>query len=370
MSSRDYYEILGVDRGADTAAIKKAYRRLALRYHPDKNPGDHNAEEEFKAAAEAYAVLSDPEKRRRYDQFGKAGLGGQGGFTGFDPDIFADFGDILGDLFGFGSLFGGSSRRKAPRRGADLRFDLELDLEQAVRGYESRIRVPRIERCADCAGKGARNDADIESCTQCGGRGQVAYQQGFFTIARSCGRCGGAGRVIVRPCATCAGRGRVQVEREKSIRIPPGVSDGVQLRLSGEGEASPENGKPGDLYVVLHVREHPVFRREGNDLRCEAPVSFAQAALGARIGVPTFEGREEIEVPPGTQTGSEFRLRGRGSPGLNGEGKGDLVVEVVVRTPARLNAKQRELFEDLARLEGETTTERGLFDRVKEIFGD
>ncbi len=370
MSARDYYEILGVARDADGAVIKKAYRRLALQYHPDKNPGDKDAEEKFKEAAEAYAVLSDPGRRRRYDRYGREGLGSQGGFTGFDPEIFADFGDILGDLFGFSEVFGSRRRRRGPRRGPDLRYDLEIEFEDAVRGLETKIRVPRHERCADCGGRGARSESDVKTCPQCGGRGQVAYQQGFFTVARTCSRCGGAGRILTRPCPTCAGTGRLQKERELTVRVPPGVSNGVQLRVDGEGEASPDDGPPGDLYVVFHVKDHDVFEREGNDLLCEVPVSFAQAALGTRLKVPALEGEEDIDLPAGTQTGTTFRLRGKGVPDLNGGGRGDQVVTVVVRTPRRLSARQRELLAELGRLEGEEAPERGLFDRVKDIFGD
>jgi molecular chaperone DnaJ len=365
VSGRDYYEVLGVARDADSAAIKKAYRRLAVQYHPDKNPGNKAAEESFKEAAEAYAVLSDAETRQRYDQYGRAGLGGRGGFSGFDPEIFADFGDVLGDLFGLGDVFGSRRRRRAPPRGQDLRYDLEIELQDAVRGLDAVIRVPRLERCQDCKGRGAKDEKDIETCSQCGGRGQVAYQQGFFTIARTCSRCGGAGRVLKRPCAVCGGAGRIRKEHELHVRVPPGVSDGVQLRLNGEGEASLQ-----DLYVFLRVREHEVFRRSGDDLFSEIDVSFAQAALGARVRVKTLEGEQEIDLPPGTQSGTEFRLRGKGVPSLDGGGRGDQVVGAVVRTPRRLSPKQRELLEQLAHLEGDQTHERGLFDRVKDIFGE
>jgi len=367
---RDYYEILGVARDADAASIKKAYRRLALQHHPDKNPGNKEAEERFKEAAEAYAVLSDPEKRRIYDQYGRAGLGSQGGFSGFDPEIFGDFADVLGDLFGFGGIFGGSGRRRRPRRGHDLRYDLPVTFEEAVRGTEKEIRVPRLERCGACDGRGARSEKDVETCSQCRGRGQVAYQQGFFTIARTCGRCGGTGRIIARPCSGCGGNGRVRVERSITVRIPPGVVTGVQLRVGGEGEASAEGGPAGDLYVVLEVAEHEFFHREGDDLFCEIPLSFAQAALGTRLKVPTLDGEEPLEVPQGTQSGAQFRLRGKGVPSLNGGRRGDQVIRVQVRTPRRLGQRQRELFEELARLEGKEVSERGLIDRVRDIFGD
>lgn len=367
MARRDYYEILGVERDADAEAIKKAYRKLALKYHPDRNPGDPEAEERFKEAAEAYAVLSDPDKRRRYDLYGHEGLGAEPVFTGFDADIFAEFSDILGDLFGFGGLFGERGRARA-RRGDDLRYDLEIEFEEAVRGLETRIRVPRLERCPTCRGSGAA-ERGVSTCPQCRGRGQVAFRQGFFTVARTCGRCRGAGRVVVKPCGTCRGEGRVQRERTLTVRIPPGVSDGTRLRLAGEGEAGAEGAPPGDLYVVLRVREHPVFRRRGQDILCEVPVSFPQAALGARVEVPTLEGPEMLEIPPGTQSGAVFRLAGRGAPSLDGRSRGDQVVTVVVRTPTRLTAEQRHLLEKLAELEGPATRERSLFDRVKDILG-
>lgn len=368
MSDRDYYEILGVPRDADSAAIKKAYRRLAVRYHPDKNPGDHEAEERFKEAAEAYAILSDPDKRARFDRFGHAGLGNQGGFQGFDQQIFGDFADILGDLFGFGGLFGGGRRRPARRPGDDLRYDLELDLEEAVRGLETRIQVPRTERCPDCEGRGAKDRDGIRTCSQCGGRGQVAFQQGFFTLTRPCGRCRGTGRVITSPCSGCQGHGRVRRERTLTVRIPAGVDEGMHLRLSGEGEASPDDGPPGDLYVVVHIAVHATFRRDGTNLLSEVPISFGQAALGARVRVGTIDGEDEMEVPAGTQSGTTFRLSGKGVPAIGGGGRGDQLVTVVVRTPTRLNAEQRELLEKLAKLEGEPASERGIFDRVKDIF--
>jgi molecular chaperone DnaJ len=367
LAERDYYEVLGVGRNADAAEIKKAYRRLALKYHPDKNPGDKHAEESFKEAAEAYAVLSDPEKRAKYDRFGRAGLGAQGGFPGFDQDIFGDFADILGDFFGFGGIFGGG-RRSSRRPGQDLRYDLSLDLEEAVRGLETKIRVPRTELCATCEGRGAEDRTGIETCSQCGGRGQIAFRQGFFTLTRTCGRCGGRGQVISRPCGDCGGQGRVRRERTLTVNIPAGVDEGMQLRLSGEGEASPEQGPPGDLYVAIHVEPHPVFRRDGLDLRCEAVISFGRAALGGKITVPTLDGEEPLEIPAGTQTGSELRLSGRGVPAVNGRGKGDQVVRVVVRTPTRMSDEARELFERLAALEEKEGTTKGIFERVKDIF--
>jgi len=362
-----YYDVLGVSRDADLSAIKKAYRRLALQYHPDKNPGDAQAEEKFKAAAEAYAVLSDPEKRRRYDTYGKAGLGAQGGFSGFDQEIFADFGDILGDLFGLGGIFGGRGRRRRGQAGRDLRYDLEIDLEDAIRGLETRIKVPRLETCGECGGEGAE-PGGVESCTHCNGRGQVAFQQGFFTIARTCGHCRGSGKRVVKPCHGCRGEGRLRVERDLQVRIPAGVDDGMQLRLSGEGEAGSPGAPRGDLYVMIHVREHESFRRVDHDLESALEITFSQAALGVSRKVATIEGEREIDVPAGTQSGTRLRLRGLGVPSLDGRGRGDQYVTVHVRTPRSLDAKQRELFERLAEIEGEPTAERGLFDRVKDIF--
>ncbi len=370
MSDRDYYEILGVGRDADAGAIKKAYRRLALKYHPDKNPGDPQAEELFKEAAEAYTVLSDPEKRQRYDRFGKAGLGPQGGFHGFDQEVFGDFADILGDFFGFGfgSIFGGGGRRRAQRPGQDLRYDIEIEFEEAVRGAETRIQVPRTERCPECGGRGTKERDGIQACSQCGGRGQVVFQQGFFTLSRTCGRCRGEGRIVTKPCPECRGAGRVRRERTLSVRIPAGVDDGMQLRLAGEGEASAESGPPGDLYVVIHVPEHPVFRRDGDHIRCEVPVSFSRAALGGRVKVPTVEGEADLDIPAGTQTGTVFKIAGKGAPVLNGRGRGDLLVTVVVHTPTHLSPAQQELLERLADVESEPGSEKGLFDRVKDIF--
>jgi molecular chaperone DnaJ len=364
----DYYRALGVSRDADLSAIKKAYRALALRFHPDKNPGDPAAEQKFKEAAEAYAVLSDPEKRRRYDAYGKAGLGAQGGFQGFDQEIFADFSDVLGDLFGFGGLFGGRRSRGRGRAGRDLRYELELDLEEAARGLETRIKVPRLESCEACAGRGAAA-GDIERCGHCNGQGQVAFQQGFFTIARPCGRCRGTGERIVTPCRSCGGEGRIRAERDIRVRIPAGVDDGMQLRVAGEGEAGTGGGPPGDLYVAIGVREHPTLRREGLDLHSIVEITFSQAALGTSRTVSTLDGEQSVSIAAGTQSGSRIRLRGKGIPSLDGGRRGDHYAVVRVRTPESLDAAQRELFERLAQLEGDGAADRTLFDRVKDIFG-
>jgi len=367
LPDRDYYEVLGVTRQASAEDLKKAYRRLALQYHPDKNPGDKAAEERFKEAAEAYAVLSDPDKRARYDRFGRQGLGAQSGFQGFDQEIFADFGDILGNIFGFGSVFGGG--RRGLQGGADLRYDLELTFEQAATGFEAPITIARMDRCGTCRGTGASGKDGIKTCETCRGRGQVAFQQGFFTIARTCGTCGGSGRRIVKPCPTCSGRGRVQAQKTVTVRAPAGVEDGMRLRIAGEGEAGPEGGPAGDLYVVLDVKEHDVFRREGPQLHIELSLSPAQAALGATVDVPLLGGgHEELEIEAGTQPGTVLKLRGKGLPSLERRGRGDLHVTVRVRVPKRLGAEQRALYEKLAALDGDETSERGLFDRVKDIF--
>jgi molecular chaperone DnaJ len=365
LAETDYYQILGVSRDADLSAIKKAYRKLALKHHPDKNPGDRDAEERFKEAAEAYSVLSDPDKRQRYDLHGKAGLGSA---AGFDQEIFADFSDILGDVFGLGGIFGGGRRRRGGRPGRDLRYDLEIDFEDAVRGLETRIQIPRLEPCASCGGSGGAAGG-VSTCSNCKGRGQVAFQQGFFTIARVCGPCGGSGKRITKSCPDCRGEGRVRHERTITVRIPPGVDEGMQLRVSGEGEAGSGGGPRGDLYVVLHVKPHPVFQREERHLLCEVPITFSQSALGAEIRVPTLEGEEPLDVPAGTQSGTRFRLRGRGVRGVDGRPPGDQFVIVRVHTPTGLTKEQRKLFEQLAEVEGDPRAERGLFDRVKDIFG-
>lgn len=367
MSERDYYEILEVAHDASQDDLKKAYRRMAVRFHPDRNPGDKDSEARFKEAAEAYAVLSDPDKRARYDRFGRAGLGGQGGFSGFDQEIFSDFGDVLGNIFGFGNIFGGG--RRGPRPGQDLQYDLELTFEQAASGIEIPIRIPRLDRCGTCKGTGAEGKGGVTVCPTCRGRGQVAFQQGFFTIARTCGTCGGSGKRIVKPCPTCHGQGRVRGEKTVTVRVPPGVDDGMRLRITGEGEASPDDGPPGDLYVLLHVQDHPVFRREGPQLHTEVSITASQAALGTTIDVPLLpSGHEEIELTPGTQSGTVVRLRGKGLPALDRSGRGDLHVLVRVVTPRRLTPEQRELYEKLAALDGVDTPERGLFERVKDIF--
>ena len=380
MSKRDYYEILGVARSATEQEIKSAYRKLALKFHPDRNPGDKVAEEQFKEAAEAYAVLADTDKRHMYDRFGHAGLGGAA-TGGFDPTVFTGFEDILGglgDIFGFGDVFGGGRRRGGPQRGTDLRYDLEISFDEAAKGTEASIQIPRQETCETCHGSGAAAGSSPVTCPQCQGRGQLRYQQGFFTVARTCGQCRGSGSVITKPCATCRGAGRVQQEKKLNVRIPAGIATGQRLRLSGEGEAGPGGGPSGDLYVVVHVQEHPFFQRDGNDLYCEIPLNFTTLALGGEIQIPTLDGQEAFAIPAGTQTGSTFRIRGQGMPDVSGRGRGDLLMTVKVSTPKKLSKEQRKLLEQLSETlpkeQFEPTpvgdqADKGLFDRVKDIFG-
>ena len=379
VSKRDYYEVLGVSRTATDVEIKSAYRKLALKHHPDRNPGDHAAEEKFKESAEAYSVLADPDKRHLYDRYGHAGLGGAA-TGGFDPSVFTGFEDILGglgDIFGFGDVLGGGRRRGGVQRGADLRYDLEISFDEAAKGSETTIQIPRQETCETCSGSGAAPGTKATTCPQCQGRGQLRYQQGFFTVARTCGQCRGTGSVIAKPCATCKGSGRVQQERKLTVRVPPGIATGQRLRLSGEGEAGGPGGPPGDLYVVIHVQEHPFFHRDGNDLYCEVPLNFPTLALGGEIRIPTLEGEEPFKVPEGTGSGQSFRLRGRGMPDVTGRGRGDLFVTVKVSTPKKLTRDQKKLLEQLAtslpKEKFEPTPvnheDKGLFDRVKDIFG-
>ncbi|HEY8181117.1 MAG TPA: molecular chaperone DnaJ [Thermoanaerobaculia bacterium] len=365
---RDYYEVLGLQRSANLDDIKKAYRKMALKYHPDKNPGDGDAEEKFKEAAEAYGVLSDDEKRARYDRYGHNGLGGMGGF---DPSQFSDFGDILGDLFGFGDFFGATRKRSTrPARGNDLRYDLTLSFMDAVFGKEISISVPRVVTCKDCSGSGAKPGTTPATCTGCDGRGQIRYSQGFFAVARTCPQCGGAGKVIKDPCVTCGGAGRIREERTLSVKIPAGVDEGSRLRVPAEGESGYNGGPPGDLYVFISVQDHPRFTRRDYDIHSEQAISFTQAALGAEIKAETIDGEEPLRVPPGTQPNQVFRLKGKGVQFLQGPGRGDHYVHVNVRVPSSLNDEQRRLLEQFASLEGENPTDgRGVFDKVKDFFG-
>ncbi len=379
VSKRDYYEVLGVDRQATDQQIKSAYRKLALKHHPDRNPGDKHAEELFKEAAEAYAVLADREKRGLYDRFGHAGVGAAAGAGGFDPTIFADFSDIfagLGDVFGFGDIFGGRRRRGGPQRGADLRYDLEITFDEAAKGAETTIQIPREETCETCHGSGAAPGTSAETCSQCRGSGQLRYQQGFLTVARPCPNCRGTGKTIAKPCAACRGAGRVGRERKITVKIPAGIATGQRLRIYGEGEHGSAGGPPGDLYVVVHVQEHPFFHREEDDLYCEMPVGFTTLALGGDIRVPTLDGREEIHVPAGTQPGTRFKLRGKGMPNVGGRGHGDLYVVARVTVPKKLTKDQKRALEELARLlpsekvdEESSDGDKPFFERVKDIFG-
>jgi molecular chaperone DnaJ len=364
--------VLGVTRTATEVEIKSAYRKLAMTYHPDRNPNNPDAEEKFKELTEAYAILADSEKRSLYDRFGHAGVGGAGGGpAGFDPTIFQDFGDIFGEFFGFGDLFGGTGRRRSrAQRGADLREDLTLEFDEAFFGTEKQVTVRRHETCDACRGSGAAPGKSPESCRTCNGRGQVRYQQGFFSIARTCPTCQGAGSVITDPCPKCKGQGSVVRDRVVEAKVPAGVEDGTRIRFAGLGEAGAFGGPAGDLYIVLHVKEHAFFEREGNDLYCVVPVSFSQAALGTELTIPTLEGEYKLKVPEGTQSGTSFRVRNKGVPVLNGHGKGDLFVEVRVQTPGKLTKRQRELLSELqqtSQVENKPQ-QRSMLGRVKDMF--
>jgi len=352
MEKRDYYEILGVTRNANEEEIKKAYRQLALNYHPDRNPGNKDAEEKFKEASEAYEVLRDPGKKHLYDQFGHEGLKGVGfrGFTDFD-DIFSSFGDIFEDFFGFGFGDQRRSRRTYARRGADLRYDLSISFRNAVFGKEKEIEIEKNEVCETCTGTGVKPGKSKQVCPGCKGKGQIAHTQGFFTISSTCSHCHGQGEIITHPCKECKGSGVLSKPKRLKVKIPAGVETGIRLKLNGEGEAGERGGPPGSLYVVLHVEPDSFFERHGNDIFCQVPISFSQAALGADIEVPTLNGNGKITVPPGTQSGRVFTIKGEGIPYLHSRGRGDEMVQVVVKTPSKLSRRQIELFEELASLE-------------------
>jgi len=375
MAKKDYYQVLGVARDAPAEDIKKAYRQLALKHHPDRNPGSKDAEEKFKEAAEAYSVLADAEKRSVYDRFGHDGLRGQGfqGFSGFDSSVFEDFEDILGNFFGFsfGDFFGGGRRPGSGRHGGrDLALEVGIGLEEAAKGVEKEIKLTRAETCATCRGSKRKPGTEAVSCPHCGGRGQLRYQQGFFTLARTCPRCRGTREINAAPCESCQGKGHTREKRSLKVRIPAGVDDGSRLRLVGEGEAGDEGRPAGDLYVVTRVRKHPFFEREGSDLSCEITISFTQAALGARVEIPTLEESEILKIPAGTQPGEIIRLKGKGVPDIAGRRKGDLFVKVQVRTPGNLSKEQRALLSKLAEIRGEDveSVDKSVIHRMKNIF--
>ncbi len=372
MSERDYYEILGVPRTADAAAIKSAYRKLAIKMHPDQNPGCKETEEKFKEVNEAYAILSDPEKRAAYDRYGRAAFQGGGASPGGAG--FQDFSDVFNEIFGaeFGDLFGrGRGPRNGPDRGADLRYDVEITLEQAFRGIEREIVVPAAVKCEPCGGTGSEGAAPLDTCRTCNGAGQVRASQGMFRVVRTCPTCHGRGQTIKKPCPSCGGRGQVQKERTLSVKIPAGVEDGTRIRLAGEGDAGQRGGPNGDLYLFLSVRPHQLFERDGPDLHCRAPVPMVKAALGGEVEIPTIDGeRTRVQIPAGAQTGRRFRLKGKGMTSLRARDRGDLHVEIVVETPVNLTAKQRKLLEEFSQTcdaDAHPQTQ-GFFDSVKRFF--
>lgn len=375
-NQRDFYEVLGVERTASVEEIKASYRKAALKWHPDRNPENkHEAEGKFRECTEAYSVLSDQEKRQVYDTYGHAGLSNAGGGVDFNGTVFQDFHDIFGDFFGFEDLFGSGSRRGRNRaqRGSDLRYDMTLTFEEAAAGVSTKIKLPKQEVSGACHGTGAKAGTGATSCQACGGRGQLAYQQGFFTITRTCPACQGAGQVIKERCAECRAQGRLEKEKTIELRVPAGVDTGTRLRVPGEGEVGANGGPTGDLYVVLEVKEHTFFERRGADLYCTIPVSIAQAALGAELSVPGLSGEEKLKIPEGTQGGAVFRIKGHGLPDPRGGGKGDLYYHVRVVTPTKLNRDQRKLMEQLGvtlKVDNKPA-ERGssFFDKVKDIFG-
>lgn len=359
---KDYYEMLGVPRNATEAELKKAFRTLALKYHPDRNTGSRESEEKFKEINEAYSVLSDPEKRSNYDRFGRAeGAGaGFGAFTG------AGFGDIFEDIFG--DFFGFSGQRRArPAKGNDLRYDLDITIEESAFGTEKQIEVPRWETCSTCAGSGSKPGKGPVTCSSCSGSGHVRFQQGFFSVSKTCGTCNGTGRIITDPCSACKGNGKVKKVRSILVKVPPGVDSGSRLRMSGEGEPGILGGPPGDLYVIIDLQEHPVFLRRANDIYCAMSISFPQAVLGAEIEVPTLEGTANLRIPPGTQSGKAFHMKGKGIPRLGGHGRGDEVVVVNIEVPKHISPRQRELLEEFAQINGNKTP-KTFKEKLKDIF--
>lgn len=371
MAKRDYYEILGVAKNASADEVKKAYRRIAMKNHPDRNPDNKEAEDVFKEATEAYEVLSDKEKKAAYDQYGHAGVDPNAGFGGGQGGPgFGGFSDIFGDVFG--DIFGGGGRgRGGPMRGSDLRYDMQLDLEDAVKGKTVQVRVPTLVNCNTCDGSGAKKGSTPTTCGTCAGHGQVRMSQGFIAVQQTCPTCRGRGQVISDPCGTCHGQGRVQESKTLSVKVPAGVDTGDRIRLAGEGEAGPEGGPPGDLYVQIHVREHSLFKREGRNLYCEVPISIVDAILGGEIEVPTLDGRVKLKIPPETQTDRVFRLRGKGVSSVRGGGPGDLLCRVVLETPVNLNTKQKELLRQLQESleKGKHSPKRASwFEGVKKFF--
>ena len=371
MSKRDYYEVLGVSKGADEKDIKKAYRREAMKHHPDRNPDDPEADTKFKEATEAYEVLMDGRKRAAYDQYGHAGVDPSMGGGGFGGGNFSDiFGDVFGDIFG-----GGGRGRGGPQRGSDLRYTLDISLENAVKGTTVEIRVPSLSSCDTCDGSGAKKGSSPVTCGTCGGAGQVRMQQGIFQMQQACPTCRGRGKTISDPCTACRGQGRVEKTKTLSVKVPPGVDTGDRIRLSGEGEAGPEGGPPGDLFVQMSVRQHPIFERDGKNLYCEVPITFVDAALGGDLDVPTLDGRVKLKIPPETQTGKLFRLRGKGVKPVRGGSLGDLLCRVVVETPVKLTKDQKALLEELRSTLGEGGTaqsprQTSWFEGVKNFFDD
>ncbi|MDD3353899.1 molecular chaperone DnaJ [Zoogloea sp.] len=374
MAKRDLYEILGVNRDASEDELKKAYRKLAMKYHPDRNPDNKEAEEKFKEAKEAYEILTDANKRAAYDRYGHEGVNpqmGGGGGQGFDG--FADaFGDIFGDIFGGG---GGRGGRSNVYRGADLRYNLEITLEEAARGAEKTIRIPALEECDTCHGSGAKPGTQPKTCPTCGGAGQVRIQQGFFSIQQTCPKCHGSGRIIPEPCTSCGGAGRVKRQKTLEVKIPAGIDNGMRLRHSGHGEPGVNGGPPGDLYVEIHIRQHPVFQRDGDDLHCEMPISFTTAALGGEIEIPTLDGAANIRIPPETQSAKVFRLRGKGIRNVRSGAPGDLMVHVIVETPVKLTERQKELlreFDEIASSNAERHNPKAnsWMDKVKDFFSN
>jgi molecular chaperone DnaJ len=367
---RDYYEVLGVNRDASDEEIKKSYRKLAMKYHPDRNPDRKDAEEKFKEAKEAYEILSESEKRRAYDAYGHAGVNAQVG-GGPDGQNMGGFAEAFGDIFS--DIFGGARGRSNVYRGADLRYNLEISLEQASRGTETKIRIPAMEECETCEGTGAKPGTKATTCATCNGVGAVRLSQGFFSIQQTCPTCQGSGKTIPNPCPTCHGAGRVKKHKTLSVKIPSGVDEGDRIRLAGEGESGSNGGPPGDLYVVIHLQEHSVFQRDGDDLHCQMPVSFTQAALGGEIEIPTLDGSAKVKIPTETQTGQVFRLRGKGIKGVRSSYPGDLLCEMVVETPVRLTERQRELLrelEEINRKDGERHSPRakGFMEKVRAFF--